>query len=217
MTSESELYNIEKEIRLLPEIISCHLERQGGELRQVELIVRPDTDEKAFREEVIGLLKNKFGVDVEERALSLHLLGETEEAMHAAGSEADRPQIQSFTISGEDTEIETEVVLSHGDRRGRGSRRGLKSGQQRLRLVAEATLLALEDLLNKERTLYLEDIAVSQLSEYQAVIVLVHVITPGWERLVTGSSRFNGASLSSDEIVVHATLNALNRLLDRLQ
>lgn len=216
MTTNDALYSIEKEIRMCPEIISCHLKKEAGELKQVELMVHPDTDEKAFRKFISSLLKNKFGLDFEEQRIGLHAVdvGEPTTDVRAGGDR--RLQIHYFSVAGEDSEIEAKLTLRHGDREGHGSKKGPKSRQQRLRLVAEATLAAIEDLLGKSRLFYLEDVAVAELSEYETVIVLIQVLAPGREKLVTGSCRADEAILSLDEVVARATLNAMNRLLPQL-
>lgn len=92
-----------------------------------------------------------------------------------------------------------------------GSANGHSSSHNQLRLIATATLRAVENSQGSDGTLVLEDLNASvALSGRNVVVVLINMITPRGEDYLTGS-----AVVKQDlwKAVVNATLDAVNRRL----
>ena len=122
--------------------------------------------------------------------------------------DSNRPRLVTINSLSSGLSAEVQVQLSVGENLYEGVALGANISSNRLRLVAAATLDALETLLDAKAKFVVEDIVKIRLGRNEAVNVSVSVITAQGEDFLLGS-----AYIKSDdrEAVGKATLNALNR------
>ncbi|MGH6691917.1 MAG: hypothetical protein ACREF4_14705, partial [Gammaproteobacteria bacterium] len=111
-------------------------------------------------------------------------------------------------VSGLRTQAQVEIEWRGAARL--GSATGVSARSNAERLVAQATLQALQPFLGETRALALEDVAVFRVARQEVVVVSVKLLEPRRERSLTGS-----CTVEQDvpQSVVYATLSALNRIL----
>ena len=111
-------------------------------------------------------------------------------------------------VSGLRTQAQVEIEWRGATRL--GSATGVSARSNAERLVAQATLQALQPFLGETRALALEDVAVLRMARQDVVVVSVKLLEPRRERSLTGS-----CTVEQDvpQSVVYATLSALNRIL----
>ena len=133
-----------------------------------------------------------------------------EEVAEAGGG--DRPQIVGIKEIPEGSKMVVEVTLSwHGDRVV-GRETGSSAASARMRLVGEATLRALEEVLQGP-PLALDSIGAPAVG-MRSVVVAVVVSTSGQgEDVVVGSAI---AGDNEPEAAVRAVLDAMNRRIPQL-
>jgi len=145
---------------------------------------------------------------VDLRALSGGNLGEdadTEEKDDAA----PRPAIASIMVRSGGTDAEAVVTLSAGGMVFEGRVLGPGAASHRPRLVAQATLKALDDLLGA--TAEVESATIAPLGSREvAVSVLTVMIPRAGEHVVSGSAVVRG---DEADAIARSVLDALNRQL----
>ena len=215
MRHETDLWTIEREIRELAEVIACRvIGGPNGRPQHIELLLRPGAAEEAVLAQVRELVQNSLGVEVAPQDITAASLPETAPAAPPPG-ETERPRLIRLAVSTDGASFEVELDLAWQGREGSARKRGPKGRSGRNRLVAETTLLALENLLGKHDVLALDQLAVNRLESETVVVALISALGEGWEQLLTGAARAASDS-ALDEAVVRATLSAVNRFLPRL-
>ena len=129
------------------------------------------------------------------------------EAREAAGSRVRFVSANIF-VSGLRTQAQVEIEWRGVTRL--GSATGVSARSNAERLVAQATLQALQPFLGEARALALEDVALLRMARQEVVVVSVKLLEGRHERSLTGS-----CTVEQDvpQSVVYATLSALNRIL----
>lgn len=127
----------------------------------------------------------------------------------SASSARTRPSVSAVTVRSAGTDLEAVVDLTLGEISWTGQSRGAASAASRPRLVANATLEALTDLLGL--TAELEYAGIHPAGERQVVVAVVSVVEP---RL--GPQPVSGSAIVRGDVAdasARAVLDALNRRL----
>jgi hypothetical protein len=120
-----------------------------------------------------------------------------------------RPVIQEIAVRTTGTEAEAEVSLSFGGNTFTGTATGSGAASQRPRLVAQATLIALTDLLGLPAHVESASVVDTGIKPVALVVLSVSVPRLGPQSL-SGSAVIRG---DEAEAVARAVLAALNRRL----
>ena len=145
---------------------------------------------------------------VDLRALSGGALGEDADA-DEKDEAAPRPAIASIMVRSGGTDAEAVVTLLRGRDGLRGPRLRPGAASHRPRLVAQATLKALDDLLGA--TAEVESATIAPLGSREvAVSVLTVMIPRAGEHVVSGSAMVRG---DEADAIARSVLDALNRQL----
>jgi hypothetical protein len=128
-----------------------------------------------------------------------------------AGFAAANPRLQlgNVTISVHGVRAEAIVTLKRDEEIHQGSAAGHASSHNQLRLVATATIRAVENGAAEDGTMLVEDVCTHQtVGDRMVVVVVVSVISERGEELLTGS-----ALIRQDmwKAVAAASLDAINR------
>lgn len=133
---------------------------------------------------------------------------------------ADRPEVQAKRISLRGISYrlncgmaEVSVALSLGEAQAEVTVRGPNSLQNQTRLVANATIGSLKEILGGVIDFVVEDVNILNFARREVVLVGVSTISPNGEEMLIGATLARG---DIKEAVVKATLDAVNRRLQRL-
>ena len=150
------------------------------------------------------------GVRISEEQVTLSSPEATQGVEH--NNEA-RVALAAISTKREGDRIETAVCLDYRGRQYVGRQSGVDVDASRMRVVAEATLSALQEILPPELRLILISVRRVSIEETKALVALVTVLESGRDL------RFVGTALNErgDELqsVAKAVLAALNRFLAR--
>lgn len=193
-------------------VVSARVEASpGGEVEEVHVVARGGRKAKEIVRDVETLLKAKFDLAIDHRKISVARLGESTEA-------ATEPQPSSrLSFSGVSLHLsregsEAQVELARGGQRwvGSASSRGIEPAWPRL--VAEATLDAVSQLLPSGLDLELSGVTSASVADREVVLLRVSFRGDRQDRELFGCATVAGDRQRS---VVFATLHALNRFLGR--
>lgn len=205
-------YSIEQDVRRYPEVISCKvLVGPTGELDSVNVLLREATDELSFANHLDELLASSYGITAGKDKLRVSRLGGRR---RPGQSDKQRPKISNIVFMADSVKGEAQVMLEHDSGEGVGRSTGQLTYQQRLRLISEATLLAVEDITGKKHQFSLESISEITMLDQQVIVVLVHCFDP-LNKVLSGSCPVLSETGSIDHAVVRATLSAINRTVGR--
>ncbi|NLA11180.1 MAG: hypothetical protein GX883_03540 [Firmicutes bacterium] len=149
----------------------------------------------------------KIGAALDHKQISVAQLGEKEQATFVSCPRFQFERIGSSTGEGE---LQIELAISSDEEVFVATATGPNTRQYRLRLVAEATLHAVEKYLNSSNKFVAADVQKVRMGEQEIIVVLVSLCFGSREEIIPGSALNKGDEM---EATVRATLDTINRRL----
>lgn len=183
---------------------------------EVHVLAAPGKAAKQVVRDVQSLAMARYDLDIDHRIVSVVQIGEEDPPVLVPEPESDedagqssRPAIVAVMVRSGPGVTEASVTLSAGDCLFEGRAEGPAGHSQRARLVAVATLNAVEDLLGQPCEVDSAAI-VSTGSRDVALTVLTVIVPRTGEQVLTGSALVRGDDANA---IVRSVLAALNRWL----
>lgn len=214
-------------LRAVPGVSEAAVEPdvEGG-LGVLRLGLDPGVDEVEVATSVGRLLREQFGLGVDAERVQIVEdadIGDSG-AAGAVGEEVPgapalvpaqrvRPAINRMHLVSSGLDVTATVTLSSGDRLLAGEARGTASQSGVQRAVANATLRAVEELLDDAVRFELDHLEVTTVGSDRTVLVSLTMVS------ARGSERLTGAAHVREDVrqaVIRSTLDALNRRLETL-
>ena len=176
---------------------------EKGIIQEIHLLVESDRNPKQVVRDVESALMAHFGVSIDHRKVSVAQKGGSRWQL------ASRLRWLDVQITQEGTRATVAVFVERGGQVYRGVATGVRASTQLPRLVAIATLRAVELAHGLNERFGLEDVSTSTvLAGYPVAVVLVSAVRDNGEDLLVGS-----ALVRQDiyRAVGLATLDAINR------
>jgi hypothetical protein len=214
------LPDFEDELRRLPGIIAASVVTGPDAVpTEVHVLAEPGKAAKQVVRDVQSYALAKHGLAIDHRIVSVVQIGADEVGIppHPEIDPVEdleepvppRPAITSIMVRTAGTESEAVVSLATGGHVFEGRVIGPGAASQRPRLVAQATLRALDELLGT--TAEVESAAVVMVGSREVAVTVLSVMVPrSGEQVVTGSALLRG---DESDAVARAVLDALNRRL----
>jgi hypothetical protein len=203
--------NIRKAVVALPDVQSCKVECQtDGMISAVHVVSRSKRPAKQIVRDIESLLQAEFGIGVDHRKISIARVAEAFEAVLPRGP---RPTLISITFQTEGGKGACKVVLERGDSKVCGESAGVAMAGGSLRLVANATFRAIEQVVGSEVEFELLDVVRLRIANRETIVVLANYVSEGEVRSLAGCVQFED---NEQRATVHAALDACNRIVESL-
>jgi len=185
-----------------------------GHILEVHVLALPTKSPKQLVRDVESTIMARFGISIDHKKISIAQLGQ--EVMPSNGSKPkdDRAKIISIHAAVSGVHSTVTVHLELGDVECVGEATGPASQTGRQRLVALATLNAIEQYADDTNSFALEDVTVTQLGRERVAVACVAHVSPLGEQTFAGSAL---VKQSEKDSIVRATLDAINRRLGVLK
>jgi hypothetical protein len=179
-----------------------------GNAVEIHVLADKSRNAKQIVRDVQSAVMARFGIDIDHRVISIAQVNHDN-----VTSKGHRLLFKGMEMVSEGVVTEVKVILSYGQKDFTGVCRGINTSRNIGRLISQSTLQAVMDFLSLGEIFVLEDVKELKLANHDAVVVAVTHIENGIEHLLAGS-----AFVRSDfkDAVIRATLNAVNRLIERL-
>ena len=213
-----DLTDLERELCRLPEVNAARIVTdQVGRPTEVHILASPAKHAKQVARDVQSVAMASFGLDLDRRIISVVQLdgGQLDAAAAAPGAPAG-PRVVIGGISSEQNGLRTlvRVTLQRGETEGAGFAEGSIAASARPRLVAQATLDALRQLMPAAECADVELATVVRVGIREVALTSMVFVIPPHEDVVSGSALVRGAN--ETEAVARAVLDATNRRLPQL-
>ena len=200
--------DIESVIRSLTCVHSVRVVIGNGDaIDEIHVLTDSSRAPKQLVRDVESALMAEFGLELDHKKVSI---AQTQNGKRSRFAES-RLKLSDVSISLNGTQAGAVVRLACNGTTYMGQASGHSAGHGQLRLIATATLQAIESRGGPDVALAVDDLNPSvNLSGQTVVVVSVNMIGPRGEELLTGS-----AMVKQDlwKAVVNATLDAVNRRL----
>lgn len=210
MTSDrlvnEQLADWEEIIRQIRDVISARIVTDNsGQITEIHVLAGSSRSPKQVVRDIESAFMAQFGISVDHKKISVAQM-QDDEGMRPA-SEV-RPRVVSVTVLSGGRSTEARVRLEIGGENYEGIASCPSTADNKLRLISQATVTALESYLKGTCNIVLEDIAVLTLAKRQAVAACVSLVTNIGEEMLIGAAFLNR---DEREAAVKATLAAVNR------
>jgi len=201
-----QLSDYEEIIRQIKDVISARIVTDNtGEIAEIHVLAGSGRNPKQVVRDIESAFMAQFGIHIDHKKISVAQMQDEEGA--SSGIEI-RPKVSSVTVLSGGRSTEAKVLLEIGGDIYEGTSSGPSTAINKLRVISQATLLALEAFLKGTCNLVTEDIALINLARRQAVAVSVSLVTNIGEERLIGAAFMNE---DEREAAVKATLSAVNR------
>ena len=227
----ADLASVERELCRIPEVRAARIVADDdGTPVEVHVLASPGKQPKQLVRDVQSVALAARGLDLDHRIVSVVQLDdgngtapeaatfmdddEPTSAAAAVPLATDRVLLESASLLRSGVAATAEVTLRRGEATVRASAEGSSAGAVTLRLVAEATLEALHDLLPAAGRAAVEAATVVRAGEREVALALLVLVVPPNEEVVAGSAPVRAGGVH--EAMARAVLDAGNRRLTAL-
>ena len=210
-----DLTDVERELCRLPEVNAARIVTdQVGRPTEVHILASPAKHAKQVARDVQSVAMASFGLELDRRIISVVQLDAGHSGEPPAAAEH---RVIIGGISSEQNGLRNlvRVTLQRGEHEGAGFAEGSIAESARPRLVAQATLDALRQLLPAAECADVELATVVRVGMREVALASMVFVIPPHEDAVSGSALVRGANEA--EAVARAVLDATNRRLPQLQ
>lgn len=202
------LRDFEEKVRRLPGVEAARVVTEGGAVTEVHVLTGMGKAAKQVVRDVQSLAQAVFGLAIDRRVVSVVQLPDPDLA------QGDRPVIVDVSEQMDGNHTKVVVTLGWQGDTLVGEVAGAAAHTTRNRLVAEATIEALQQALQETTAIGVAAVDLPVLGSRSVAIAQVVMVTEGAERLMVGSALVDG---ESSRAVVRAVLDALNRHIPELR
>jgi hypothetical protein len=202
------LRDFEEKVRRLPGVEAARVVTEGGAVTEVHVLTGMGKAAKQVVRDVQSLAQAVFGLAIDRRVVSVVQLPDPDLA------QGDRPVIVDVSEQMDGNHTRVVVTLGWQGDTLVGEVAGAAAHTTRNRLVAEATIEALQQAMQETTAIGVAAVDLPVLGSRSVAIAQVVMVTEGAERLMVGSALVDG---ESSRAVVRAVLDALNRHIPELR
>jgi hypothetical protein len=195
-------------VKSLPGIETVRVITDGGEPSEVHVLAQPGKPAKQLVRDIQSVAQAQFHTAIDRRIISVVQI---EGADLLTGNRAVVKDV-SEAVSG--SRISVTVELAWHDERIVGTSTGPAAQSTKLRMVAEATLNALEQALDEDVAFGVSAVDITTVGSHLVAVAVIVFVVGGSERVLTGSAIGGG---DPSQAMVRAVLDALNRHVPSLR
>lgn len=182
---------------------------QNNTIEEIHILADSSRNTKQICRDVQSVLITKFDMDIDYKKISIAQVSDK-----ISFENNCRLKIISVKAENSVNTTEAKVVLEIEDKVFTGEASGIKTHRNTLRMPGEVALMAVEEYIGCSNCLILEDIEIVKLAGKEVVSSAVTLRNGSVEMMLCGTSFVEH---SRSEAVVKATLNAINRRIEKKQ
>ena len=200
---------IEELVAKLPSILACKIVRdKEDKIIEIHILSSKERSPKQISRDVQSTLIAKWGIQVNHKIISIAQIIDTKEQY--SGYKLKISQVE-YSIN--DVNAEALVALKHKEDTYTGRAKGLNTANGAYRIIANATIKAVEDYMGKGPCFSIEDIGKTKVAKKDVTMVAVSLITNLEEKYFIGISYIDSDEHKS---IVKSTLDALNWCINNI-
>lgn len=208
---QDRMERIERDLEELQGVRAARLRADGDQIQEVHIVASAARGPKGIVRDVVTTLFACHEIRLNFKKVSVAVMGQGEiGAMSESAGAGDGHRMEFLSVNTllQGTRVEAQVELSWAGGTLLGTRMGANTPEARLRLVAEATLEALQQATRDGCQWSLADVTTLRLGQTDAVAAKVLFLASRRRQEVAGCALVH---TYMDEAVVFAVLQSINR------
>lgn len=203
--------NLSEEIKnlicKLPDVRHCSvLCRQDNVIEEIHVLAGVSRNVKQMVRDIQSAVNAKFGINIDYKIISIAQIEEDD-------FKEARLKLDSISVHHIENLIEAKVTLKYDEKLFEGKSRRIKSRNNKLKAIADAAILALEEYLEIGQVFYLEDIKIVLIANRELCACVIGYALDGKEELLSGCCIIHA---DENESAVKAVLAAINRKISTM-
>lgn len=176
------------------------------ELEEVHIIANTIRSPKQIVRDIESALLAIFNYRIDRKLISIAQIdtGETKSIK--------RIRYEGISLDIKDNNVECEVRLIMNDDEYKSTETAIGTSVNRRKVVAKATISAIEDIIGKSSIFDVEDIVINSIREISYVTVIINMINNTAEEVLIGTAIIRN---DMNEAIAKATLDAINRRIEK--
>ncbi|MFR1709286.1 MAG: hypothetical protein ACLSV2_10320 [Clostridium sp.] len=176
------------------------------ELEEVHIIANTIRSPKQIVRDIESALLAIFNYRIDRKLISIAQIdtGETKSIK--------RIRYEGISLDIKDNNVECEVRLIMNDDEYKSTETAIGTSVNRRKVVAKATISAIEDIIGKPFIFDVEDIVINSIREISYVTVIINMINNTAEEVLIGTAIIRN---DMNEAIAKATLDAINRRIEK--
>lgn len=203
----SHIKEIEETISQVKGVLSSRVVCENNSIVEIHVLADHSRNPKQIVRDIESAALLRLGTAIDHKQISVVQLGAADKLAFSSSPRAKLHRINSSICS---EEITITITISMGEEMFTASVLGPNTRQYRLRLVAGATLNAVEQFLGVTSKFVTADVQKTVLAGQEIIIVVVSLCLEPEEEILTGAALNRGDEM---EAAARATLDAVNRRL----
>ncbi|NLJ41405.1 MAG: hypothetical protein GX352_07350 [Clostridiales bacterium] len=192
----------------IPGIISSRfVTNEENEIIELHVLADTNRSPKQLVRDIQSAMLTTYDLRLDHKIISIAQI-DGEDSIY----KNHRLSLQQVKITSEGAKSQVEVILLRGGEAFTGIAEGGNSSANRVRLVSNATLNAVQYALGRSYTFILSDVVELLISGQKAFVLSVSHLNESGEELLCGCCL---VTKDENEAVVKATLNAINRRITK--
>lgn len=179
---------------------------QGDNIAEIHVLADSTRSPKQVVRDIESAVAVKFGITLDHRLISVVQLGEDESLFNPVL----RMQLKGISYTVKDRALEVNTTIAIDGNNYSATSAALNIKKNRLKLVAEATLAAIEVYLGKGPKFVVNDVQKISFGGQEVIVFSASLNQHSYEETLLGTALVKGDELES---VARATLDAVNRRL----
>lgn len=220
------LHEAERLMGYLQDIEGVSIQADGDDIREIHVLAKTGRAPKQIVRDIQSVLHTKFKKTIDHRVVSVAFMkpphatdGREEPALPREPAESPATAVERIRygsanvyISGSRVQAQVELKWKGISRMGSASGLGTREGAHRL--IAAATLAAVQEYLEGEVALSLEGVDFVRIGRHDVVAVALDLLAYREQKSLVGCC---AVEQDAQQAVVLATLSAINRVMGGLE
>lgn len=197
-----DISSIEQFIDQIEGVECCRILCSDDEIQEIHVLSDSSRAPKQIARDIETAMITKFDMRIDRKIISIVQFKGTENGI------SSRIKFSGVSVSTDNNTVEVEVKLTYEDRVYSAKLVGVNTVSNKNRLIAEAALKVVQDIIGQAIIIYPNEVSVKEISEFTVATVLVTFKVNNFEEVLVGS-----AVIRSDinESIAKAALDAVNR------
>lgn len=197
-----ELNAIQDFLNQIDGIEYCKVIGNEDEILEIHVLSDNSRSPKQIARDIETAIMTKFDIRIDRKIISI--------VQFKGGDSGIASRIRYLSVStlSQNNTVDVEVKLLYEEKEYSSQLVGVNTALNKNRLVAEATLKTVEEILGQAFIIYPNDVTVKELSDYTVATVVVTLKVSYMEEVLVGSAIVRN---DLNESIVRATLDAINR------
>lgn len=193
---------VEDFLKSIEGIESCKILANENELLEVHILSDGSRSPKQISRDIETAIITKFDIRIDRKVISIVQFKGNETRL------SSRVELYGIAVSSVNNILEVEVRLLYEEREYFIKLVGVNTSTNRNRLIAEATIKAVEEIIGQPSMMFADNVVVNTIGMNTVIIVLILFKHAYIEDTLVGSAIVRG---DINEAIARATLDAVNR------